>query len=236
MKLKLTDEPIETPVESPADDTLGEQESTEPKRVKPTSIYAVVAAFVAAVAVVALFLWPKSETKPVEQTTVEQTTVAPVTTVETTTVMNETSTSAKAIEDARDTLERPTDVATEADTKTVSEAIESVLQFAKEGFKGDAYAHHSRYMDVTYVNMLKHVVQGKYTLNPSSIVVTNSEHSNVLQFAFDMTDEHGNTVAFAGNYRKFDTQIQLENIKGFNPTGSAVSDKQFDPDKAGFHE
>ena len=226
MKLKLTDEPIETSV----DDATDAQETEQPKRVKPTSIYAAVAAFVAAIAVVALFLWPKLETKPVEQTTVEQTTVVPVTTVETTTVASETSTSAKAIEDAKDTLERPTDVATEED------AIESMLKFAQEGFKGDAYAHHSRYMDVTYVNMLKHIVQGKYTLNPSSIVVTNSEHNNVLQFAFDMTDENGNTVAFAGNYRKFDTQIQLENIKGFNPTGSAVSDKQFDPDKAGFHE
>lgn len=232
MKLKLTDEPIETPV----DDVTDTPEMEQPKRIKPTSIYAAVAAFVAAVAVVALFLWPKSETKPVEQTTVEQTTAVPVTTDEITTVVNETSTSAKAIEDAKDTLERPTDVATEEDTKAVSEAIESMLKFAQEGFKGDAYAHHSRYMDVTYVNMLKHIVQGKYTLNPSSIVVTNSEHNNVLQFAFDMTDENGNTVAFAGNYRKFDTQIQLENIKGFNPTGSAVSDKQFDPDKAGFHE
>lgn len=232
MKLKLTDEPIETPV----DNTPDEQELSEPKRVKPTSIYAAAAAFVAAIAVVALLLWPKSEEKPVEQTTIEYTTVAPVTTVETTTIASETSTSAKAIEDAKDTLERPTDVATEEDTKTVSEAIESMLKFAQEGFKGDAYAHHSRYMDVTYVNMLKHIVQGKYTLNPSSIVVTNSEHDNVLQFAFDMTDENGNTVAFAGNYRKFDTQIQLENIKGFNPTGAAASEKQYDPDKAGFHE
>ena len=232
MKLKLTDEPIETPV----DDVTDALEPEQQKRVNPVSIYAAVGAFVVAMALVVLFFWPKSEEKPVEQTTVEQTTVAPVTTVETTTVASETSTSAKAIEDAKDTLERPTDVATEEDTKTVSEAIESMLQFAQEGFKGDAYAHHSRYMDVTYVNMLKHIVQGKYTLNPSSIVVTNSEHNNVLQFAFDMTDEHGNTVAFAGNYRKFDTQIQLENIKGFNPTGSAVSDKQFDPDKAGFHE
>lgn len=232
MKLKLTDEPIETPV----DDVTDALEPEQQKRVNPVSIYAAVGAFVVAMALVVLFFWPKSEEKPVEQTTVEQTTVVPVTMVETTTVASETSTSAKAIEDAKDTLERPTDVATEEDTKTVSEAIESMLKFAQEGFKGDAYAHHSRYMDVTYVNMLKHVVQGKYTLNPSSIVVTNSEHSNVLQFAFDMTDEHGNTVAFAGNYRKFDTQIQLENIKGFNPTGSAVSDKQFDPDKAGFHE
>ena len=226
MKLKLTDEPIETPV----DDVTDALEPEQQKRVNPVSIYAAVGAFVVAVALVVLFFWPKSEEKPVERATVEQTTVVPVTTVETTTVASETSTSAK------DTLERPTDVATEEDTKTVSEAIESMLQFAQEGFKGDAYAHHSRYMDVTYVNMLKHIVQGKYTLNPSSIVVTNSEHNNVLQFAFDMTDEHGNTVAFAGNYRKFDTQIQLENIKGFNPTGSAVSDKQFDPDKAGFHE
>lgn len=232
MKLKLTDEPIETSV----DDATDALEPEQQKRVNPVSIYAAVGAFVVAMALVVLFFWPKSEEKPVEQPTVEQTTVAPVTTVETTTVASETSTSAKAIEDAKDTLERPTDVATEEDTKTVSEAIESMLQFAQEGFKGDAYAHHSRYMDVTYVNMLKHIVQGKYTLNPSSIVVTNSEHNNVLQFAFDMTDEHGNTVAFAGNYRKFDTQIQLENIKGFNPTGSAVSDKQFDPDKAGFHE
>lgn len=232
MKLKLTDEPIETPV----DDVTDALEPEQQKRVNPVSIYAAVGAFVVAVALVVLFFWPKSEEKPVERATVEQTTVVPVTTVETTTVASETSTSAKAIEDAKDTLERPTDVATEEDTKTVSEAIESMLQFAQEGFKGDAYAHHSRYMDVTYVNMLKHIVQGKYTLNPSSIVVTNSEHNNVLQFAFDMTDEHGNTVAFAGNYRKFDTQIQLENIKGFNPTGSAVSDKQFDPDKAGFHE
>lgn len=232
MKLKLTDEPIETTV----DDATDAQETEQPKRVNPTSIYAAVGAFVIAIAFIALLFWPKSEEKPVEQTTVEQTTVVPATTVETTTVANETSTSAKAIEDAKDTLERPTDVATEEDTKTVSEAIESMLKFAQEGFKGDAYAHHSRYMDVTYVNMLKHIVQGKYTLNPSSIVVTNSEHNNVLQFAFDMTDEHGNTVAFTGNYRKFDTQIQLENIKGFNPTGSAVSDKQFDPDKAGFHE
>lgn len=232
MKLKLTDEPIETPV----DDVTDALEPEQQKRVNPVSIYAAVGAFVVAVALVVLFFWPKSEEKPVEQTTVEQTTAAPVTTVETTTVASETSTRAKAIEDAKDTLERPTDVATEEDTKTVSEAIESMLKFAQEGFKGDAYAHHSRYMDVTYVNMLKHIVQGKYTLNPSSIVVTNSEHNNVLQFAFDMTDENGNTVAFAGNYRKFDTQIQLENIKGFNPTGSAVSDKQFDPDKAGFHE
>ena len=232
MKLKLTDEPIETPV----DDVTDAIEPEQQKRVNPVSIYAAVGAFVIAIAVIALLFWPKSEEKPVEQTTVEQTTAVPVTTVETTTVANETSTSAKAIEDAKDTLERPTDVATEEDTKTVSEAIESMLKFAQEGFKGDAYAHHSRYMDVTYVNMLKHIVQGKYTLNPSSIVVTNSEHNNVLQFAFDMTDENGNTVAFAGNYRKFDTQIQLENIKGFNPTGSAVSDKQFDPDKAGFHE
>lgn len=232
MKLKLTDEPIETPV----DDVTDASEPEQQKRVNPVSIYAAVGAFVVAVALVVLFFWPKSEEKPVEQTTVEQTTVVPVTTVETTTVASETSTSAKAIEDAKDTLERPTDVATEEDTKAVSEAIESMLKFAQEGFKGDAYAHHSRYMDVTYVNMLKHIVQGKYTLNPSSIVVTNSEHNNVLQFAFDMTDENGNTVAFAGNYRKFDTQIQLENIKGFNPTGSAVSDKQFDPDKAGFHE
>lgn len=232
MKLKLTDEPIETPV----GDVTDTPEMKQPKRVKPTSIYAAVAAFVAAIAVVALVLWPKSETKPVEQTTVEQTTVAPVTTVETTTVGNETSTSAKAIEDAKDTLERPTDVATEEETKTVSEAIEAMLKFAQEGFKGDAYAHHSRYMDITYVNMLKHIVQGKYTLNPSSIVVTNSEHNNVLQFVFDMTDENGNTVAFAGNYRKFDTQIQLENVKGFNPTGAAATDKQYDPDKAGFHE
>lgn len=232
MKLKLTDEPIETPV----DDVTDALEPEQQKRVNPVSIYAAVGAFVIAIAVIALLFWPKSEEKPVEQTTVEQTTAVPVTTVETTTVANETSTSAKAIEDAKDTLERPTDVATEEDTKTVSEAIESMLKFAQEGFKGDAYAHHSRYMDVTYVNMLKHIVQGKYTLNPSSIVVTNSEHNNVLQFAFDMTDENGNTVAFAGNYRKFDTQIQLENIKGFNPTGSAVSDKQFDPDKAGFHE
>ena len=232
MKLKLTDEPIETPV----DDVTDALEPEQQKRVNPVSIYAAVGAFVIAIAVIALLFWPKSEEKPVEQTTIEHTTVAPVTTVETTTVVNETSTSAKAIEDAKDTLERPTDVATEEDTKAVSEAIESMLQFAQEGFKGDAYAHHSRYMDVTYVNMLKHIVQGKYTLNPSSIVVTNSEHNNVLQFAFDMTDENGNTVAFAGNYRKFDTQIQLENIKGFNPTGSAVSDKQFDPDKAGFHE
>lgn len=232
MKLKLTDEPIETPV----DDVTDALEPEQQKRGNPVSIYAAVGAFVVAVALVVLFFWPKSEEKPVEQTTVEQTTAAPVTTVETTTVASETSTSAKAIEDAKDTLERPTDVATEEDTKTVSEAIESMLKFAQEGFKGDAYAHHSRYMDVTYVNMLKHIVQGKYTLNPSSIVVTNSEHNNVLQFAFDMTDEHGNTVAFAGNYRKFDTQIQIENIKGFNPTGSAVSDKQFDPDKAGFHE
>ena len=232
MKLKLTDEPIETPV----GDVTDTPEMKQPKRVKPTSIYAAVAAFVAAIAVVALVLWPKSETKPVEQTTVEQTTVAPVTTVETTTVGNETSTSAKAIEDAKDTLERPTDVSTEEETKTVSEAIEAMLKFAQEGFKGDAYAHHSRYMDITYVNMLKHIVQGKYTLNPSSIVVTNSEHNNVLQFVFDMTDENGNTVAFAGNYRKFDTQIQLENVKGFNPTGAAATDKQYDPDKAGFHE
>lgn len=232
MKLKLTDEPIETPV----DDATDALEPEQQKRVNPVSIYAAVGAFVVAVALVVLFFWPKSEEKPVEQTTAEQTTVAPVTTVETTTVASETSTSAKAIENAKDTLERPTDVATEEDTKAVSEAIESMLKFAQEGFKGDAYAHHSRYMDVTYVNMLKHIVQGKYTLNPASIVVTNSEHNNVLQFAFDMTDEHGNTVAFAGNYRKFDTQIQLENIKGFNPTGSAVSDKQFDPDKAGFHE
>ena len=232
MKLKLTDEPIETPVGDVTDTPAMEQ----PKRAKPTSIYAAVAAFVAAIAFVALFLWPKSETKPVEQTTVEQTTVAPVTTVETTTVGNETSTSAKAIEDAKDTLERPTDVATEEETKTVSEAIEAMLKFAQEGFKGDAYAHHSRYMDITYVNMLKHIVQGKYTLNSSSIVVTNSEHNNVLQFVFDMTDENGNTVAFAGNYRKFDTQIQLENVKGFNPTGAAATDKQYDPDKAGFHE
>lgn len=232
MKLKLTDEPIETPV----DDVTDALEPEQQKRVNPVSIYAAVGAFVIAIAVIALLFWPKSEEKPVEQTTVEQTTAVPVTTVETTTVANETSTSAKAIEDAKDTLERPTDVATEEDAKTVSEAIESMLKFAQEGFKGDAYAHHSRYMDVTYVNMLKHIVQGKYTLNPSSIVVTNSEHNNVLQFAFDMTDENGNTVAFAGNYRKFDTQIQLENIKGFNPTGSAVSDKQFDPDKAGFHE
>ena len=232
MKLKLTDETIETTV----DDATDAQETEQPKRVDPTSIYAAVGAFVIAIAFITLLFWPKSEEKPVEQMTVEQTTVVPVTTVETTTVANETSTSAKAIEDAKDTLERPTDVAAEEDTKTVSEAIESMLKFAQEGFKGDAYAHHSRYMDVTYVNMLKHIVQGKYTLNPSSIVVTNSEHNNVLQFAFDMTDEHGNTVAFAGNYRKFDTQIQLENIKGFNPTGSAVSDKQFDPDKAGFHE
>ena len=232
MKLKLTDEPIETPV----GDVTDTPEMKQPKRVKPTSIYAAVAAFVAAIAVVALVLWPKSETKPVEQTTVEQTTVAPVTTVETTTAGNETSTSAKAIEDAKDTLERPTDVATEEETKTVSEAIEAMLKFAQEGFKGDAYAHHSRYMDITYVNMLKHIVQGKYTLNPSSIVVTNSEHNNVLQFVFDMTDENGNTVAFAGNYRKFDTQIQLENVKGFNPTGAAATDKQYDPDKAGFHE
>lgn len=232
MKLKLTDEPIETPV----DDVTDALEPEQQKRVNPVSIYAAVGAFVIAIAVIALLFWPKSEEKPVEQTTVEQTTAVPVTTVETTTVANETSTSTKAIEDAKDTLERPTDVATEEDAKTVSEAIESMLKFAQEGFKGDAYAHHSRYMDVTYVNMLKHIVQGKYTLNPSSIVVTNSEHNNVLQFAFDMTDENGNTVAFAGNYRKFDTQIQLENIKGFNPTGSAVSDKQFDPDKAGFHE
>lgn len=232
MKLKITDEPIETPM----DDATDVLETEQPKRVNPTSIFAAVGAFVIAIAVIALLFWPKSEEKPVEQTTVEQTTAVPVTTVETTTVANETSTSAKAIEDAKDTLERPTDVATEEDAKTVSEAIESMLKFAQEGFKGDAYAHHSRYMDVTYVNMLKHIVQGKYTLNPSSIVVTNSEHDNVLQFAFDMTDENGNTVAFAGNYRKFDTQIQLENIKGFNPTGSAVSDKQFDPDKAGFHE
>lgn len=229
MKLKLSDKLEEEIRDEPTP-------PLEPKI--PFGVYLAVGACALAVFATLWLMMPKEQDTPTEQTTTALTTVEPVTTVTTTTVVNDTTTtvSAKPLEDAKDTLERPTDVATEEDTKTVSDAIQKMLQFAKDGFKGDAFEHHSRYMDITYVNMLKHIVQGKYTLNPSSIAVTNSEHENVLQFVFDMTDENGNTVAFAGNYRKFDTQIQLENIKGFNPTGAAASDKQYDEDKAGFHE
>lgn len=204
----------------------------------PLGVYLGIGVCLVAICVTIWMLRPKTEDAPVEQTTIAQTTVEPVTTSATTTTSTETTViiNTKPLEEATDTLERPTDVATDNDVKTVTDAIQKMLQYANDGFKGDAFEHHSRYMDITYVNMLKHIVQGKYTLNPASITVTNSEHENVLQFAFDMTDDNGNTVAFAGNYRKFDTQIQLENIKGFNPTGAAASDKQYDEEKAGFHE
>ena len=229
MRLDLSNETLETPSH---DEQEQPQPSPSPKT--PIGIYAAIGVCVVAVLVTVFLLIPRQEEKPVEQTTVAPTTVERITSVATTVV--EETTETKSIDEARDTLERPTDPATEDDTKAVGDAIKAVIEFAQNDFKGDAYENHARYIDVTYVNMLKHVVQGKYKLNPSSIVVTNSNHDNVLQFAFDMTDEHGNTVAFAGNYRKFDTQIQLENIKGFNPTGSAESEKQYDPDKAGFHE
>ena len=216
------------------DETLSTPTPPKP----PLGVYLGIGVCLVAICITIWMLRPKTEDTPVEQTTVAQTTVEPVTTSATTTTSTETTViiNTKPLEEATDTLERPTDVATDTDVKTVTDAIQKMLQYAKDGFKGDAFEHHSRYMDITYVNMLKHIVQGKYTLNPASITVTNSEHENVLQFAFDMTDENGNTVAFAGNYRKFDTQIQLENIKGFNPTGAASSDKQYDEEKAGFHE
>lgn len=229
MRLDLSNETLEHEVHEDH-----EQPQPEPSPKVPMGVYAAIGVCVIAVLVTVFLLVPRSEEKPVEQTTVAPTTVERITSVATT-VVEETS-EVKAIDEAKDTLERPTDPATEDDTKTVGDAIKAVIEFAQNDFKGDAYESHARYIDITYVNMLKHVVQGKYTLNPSSIVVTNSDNANVLQFVFDMTDEHGNTVAFAGNYRKFDTQVQLENIKGFNPTGSAESEKQYDPDKAGFHE
>ena len=211
-----------------------QEKSTQPPKL-PFGVYAAMGVCVVAVLVTIFLLIPRQkEETPVEQTTVASTTVERVTTVATTVV--EETTVTEAINEARDTLERPKDTASEDDTKVVGDAIKSVLAFAKDNFKGDAYESHARFIDITYVNMLKHIVQGGYTLNPSSIVVTHSNNDNVLQFAFDMTDEHGNTVALAGNYRKFDTQVQIENIKGFNPTGSATSDKQYDEDKAGFHE
>lgn len=229
MRLDLSNETLET---ESHDEQEQPQQSPSPK--SPMGVYVAIGLCVVATLVMIFLLIPRQEEKPVEQTTVAPTTVERITSVATTTV--EETTVVKSIDEARDTLERPTDPATEDDAKTVGDAIKAVIEFAQNDFKGDAYESHARYIDITYVNMLKHIVQGKYTLNPSSIVVTNSDNANVLQFAFDMTDEHGNTVAFAGNYRKFDTQIQLENIKGFNPTGSAASEKQFDPDKAGFHE
>lgn len=229
MRLDLSNETLETEVHEDR-----EPSQPEPSPKTPVGVYAAIGVCVLVVLVTAFLLIPRSEEKPAEQTTVAPTTVERITSVATTTI--EETTVTKSIDEAKDTLERPTDPATEDDAKTVGDAIKAVIEFAQNDFKGDAYESHARYIDITYVNMLKHIVQGKYTLNPSSIVVTNSDNANVLQFVFDMTDEHGNTVAFAGNYRKFDTQIQLENIKGFNPTGSAASEKQFDPDKAGFHE
>lgn len=143
-------------------------------------------------------------------------------------------------EAAKNTLEKPDVIGTNADKEAVTKRLKASAEKVKEEkdkFKNDQDGG----LSLTGYSMLSNfrtALESSYEVDYDSVNVYKAKADNVIQFTFKMTNKDGKILVFAGNYLPATDQMEIAVMKGdlipvkSSEASSPTKDPQVDNEKA----